>query len=93
MSAAFAPRAGRLELTSRYVGERRTVPGSALNTLEPYWLSDVRWSSPFLRGPMSFELTLGLENVFDRPAAMLVDYPFPGRTWTVSLRARHSPSR
>ncbi|HEV7705560.1 MAG TPA: TonB-dependent receptor [Gemmatimonadaceae bacterium] len=92
ITGAYAPRAGRLELTTRYVGERRTVPGSALNTLDPYWLTDARWSTPFTRGRLALDVSVGVENVFDRPAAMLVDYPFPGRTWTLSLRARHLPS-
>ena len=35
---------GHFELANRYVGARRTVPGSALNTLDPYWLTDARWT-------------------------------------------------
>ena len=39
----------RVEANTRYVGERRTVAGSSLNMLEPYWLSDVSLSHPFAR--------------------------------------------
>ncbi|HMI58127.1 MAG TPA: TonB-dependent receptor, partial [Gemmatimonadaceae bacterium] len=92
ITGAYAPRAGRLELSTRYIGERRTVPGSSLNTLDPYWLTDARWTTPFTRGRLSMDVSVGVDNVFDRAAAMLVDYPFPGRTWTLSVRARHLPS-
>jgi outer membrane cobalamin receptor len=83
----------RLEVTNQYVGERRTVPGSDLNVLDPYWRTDARLVSSWLRGAWRLDGTLGLENLFDRPAAMLVDYPFPGRSWTVSLRIRRAGAR
>ena len=82
-----------LDLTTRYVGTRRTVAGSDLNLLDPYWLTDARLALPLIHQKATtvwdLDAMLGLENVFNRPAAMLVDYPFPGRTWTVSLRLRH----
>jgi outer membrane cobalamin receptor len=87
--AGVATPGGRFEISDRYVGERRTVAGSSLNTLDPYWLTDLRWTKPLPHGRWQFDLTAGLDNVFNRPAAMLVDYPFPGRTWTLSLRVRH----
>ena len=91
-TAVIAPGRWRTELSNRYVGERRTVPGSALNALDPYWLTDLRSTTAFTHDRLNIEMTAGLENVFDRPAAMLVDYPFPGRTWTIAFRMRHLPS-
>ncbi|MDB4875971.1 MAG: btuB [Gemmatimonadetes bacterium] len=82
-------RAGaRLDVTTRVVGERRTVPGAAINSLESYWLSDVKAAVPLVRRAWSLDGTFGVENVFDHAASMLVDYPFPGRTWTVAFRMR-----
>ena len=80
----------RLEASTRYIGARRTVIGSALNSLEPYTLTDVRVSRAIARHGWHMDATVGVENVFDRAASMLVDYPFPGRSWTVSLRTRRS---
>lgn len=82
---------GRLELANRYVSSRRTVPGSPLNTLDPYWLTDARWATSSALGRWLLDVGIGVENLFDQSAAMLVDYPFPGRTWSVSLRVRRSP--
>jgi iron complex outermembrane receptor protein len=90
-SASARVAGGRVEVTHRFVSARRTVPGSALNALDPYWLTDARWTMPVRLGRWQTDVGVGLENAFDRPAAMLVDYPFPGRTWSVSLRMRHSP--
>jgi len=69
---------------------RRTVPGSALDALDPYWLTDAKLTASLARGALTYDLALGLDDVFDRRASMLVDYPFPGRTWTVSLRVRRA---
>lgn len=77
---------GHIEITSRYVGERRTVPGSALNALSPYWLTDVMVGAPVTGGTWTTDVTVGLSNLFDRSAAMLVDYPFGGRRWTLGAR-------
>lgn len=81
----------RMNLSARYVGERRTVPGSASNALTPFWLTDARLSRPFALGPWRAEATLGVENLLDRDAAMLVDYPYPGRAWSIGLRVRREP--
>lgn len=83
----------RLEVTTRYVDSRRTVAGSALNVLEPYSLTNVKLAVPIVRSRWSIDATVGLDNVFDRPASMLVDYPFPGRTWTIALRTRRARQR
>lgn len=81
---------GRIELADHYVSSRRTVPGSSLNSLNPYSLIDARWTTSLARGAWAFDLGLSVSNVLDRPAAMLVDYPFPGRAWGITLRARRS---
>jgi outer membrane cobalamin receptor len=80
----------RFDLTNRYVGERRTVAGSSLNLLDPYWLTDAKVTVPFTSGMWSFDTILGLENAFNRNAAMLVDYPFPARTWTITFRMKRT---
>lgn len=93
VTAGFVHAGARLDLTTRYVGARRTVAGSNLNLLDPYWLTDTHLALPLVRpqrsAPWSLETIVGVENLLNRPAAMLVDYPFPGRLWTVSLRLRH----
>jgi outer membrane cobalamin receptor len=86
-------RALRVEVANQYVGERRTVPGSELNVLDPYWRTDVRVTATMTRPGWSLDATLGVENVFDRPAEMLVDYPFPSRDWTVAVRMRRGSGR
>jgi outer membrane receptor protein involved in Fe transport len=79
----------------RYTGERRTVPGSDLNTLDPFSVVDLQITRPLPLGRARAELAVGVDDVFDRAGTMLVDYPAPGRTWRfgVSLRSRAvSPS-
>ena len=77
----------RVDVETRFVGSRRTVAGTDLNSLDPYWLTDVRLAVPIARGAWELDGTVGVENVFDRPASMLVDFPFGGRRWTFGLRA------
>ncbi|MBV9775080.1 MAG: TonB-dependent receptor [Gemmatimonadetes bacterium] len=92
-SAATEVLGVRGEVAARYVGERRVAPGSALNTLDPYWLADARLSRSLLMGAWRGEVGLTVENLLDRDAAMLVDYPYPGRSWSVSLRVRRESHR
>jgi outer membrane receptor protein involved in Fe transport len=87
----------RAELQGRWVGERRSVAGDTLNLLEPYLMADLRLARPFAPGAWAGEATFAIENLADTRAAMLVDYPYPGRAWTLGVRlrrgARHtSPS-
>jgi outer membrane cobalamin receptor len=88
VSATIGSRAAHLEIVTRYVGARRTVPGSDLNLLDPYWLTDLRLGSGWTHRLWAADATVGLENLLNRPAAMLVDYPFPSRSWTLGLRVR-----
>jgi outer membrane cobalamin receptor len=76
----------RLDVETRYVGTRRTVAGTDLNALDPYWLTDVHLAVPIARAAWRLEAAVGVDNVFDLPASMLVDYPFGGRRWTAGLR-------
>jgi outer membrane cobalamin receptor len=78
----------RVETTTRYIGARRTVTGSELNSLDPYTLTDLHISRTFTHRAWRVDASLGVENLLDHSASMLVDYPFPGRTWTMSLRTR-----
>ncbi len=73
------------ELSGRYVGTRRTVPGSELNTLAPYWLWDLRTGLLWRLAGWAMEGRLSLLNVFDAEAAMIPDYPLPGRAWGLEL--------
>ncbi len=74
----------------RWIGERRTSPGTELNTLPGYGRLDaaVRW--PFRLDAMGGAVELAVQNVLDEPAALLVDYPLPGRM--LSLRVRAGPA-
>ena len=81
-------RFARVDAEARYVGMRRTVAGSDLNALAPYWLADARLSVPLIRSVWRVDAALGVDNVFNRPAAMLVDFPFGGRRWTLTLRTK-----
>jgi hypothetical protein len=82
----------RVELSSRYAGARRTVPGSELNSLDPYWRTDMRVTATrdWGRGTWRIDGTVGVDNLFDDDATMLVDYPFPSRSWSVTLRVRRA---
>ena len=77
----------RLEVATRYVGIAANRAASGLNLLDAYSLTDVALSRPFTSGSWRLDARIGVDNVFDRAASMLVDYPFPGRAWTVGLRA------
>ncbi len=86
ISESIARRFARVDVETRYVGSRRTAAGTDLNSLDPYWLTDVRLTVPVVRASWRLDGAVGVENVFDRPASMLVDYPFGGRRWTVGFR-------
>jgi len=70
----------------RYTGTRRTVPASELNTLPPFGVLDLQLSRPFAIGRWTTELTAAVENLLDQNAAMLIDYPLPGRTWRLGVQ-------
>ena len=89
---SFALEPLRLDFTHRHIGTRRTIAGTSLNALAPYSMSDARASTSLTFRRWTFNPAVSVENVFNRAAAMLVDYPFPPRTWSISLRVRRSTS-
>lgn len=72
--------------SAAHVGERRTVPGSPLNGLAAYTLFDAGISVPFELAERDGRLDLALSNLLDERAALLVDYPLPGRGWSTRIR-------
>src|SRR5262249_60237397 len=88
VTMSVGPSRAHIEIANRYVSGRRTVPGSALNSLDPYWLTDLRAGTLWTRGVWALHAPIGVENFLSRPAAMLVDYPFPSRGWTLGIRVR-----
>ena len=79
---------GRVELSGRYVGERRTVAGSALNSLDAYWLADARLVAPLAVREWRADFSLAVEDLLDARASMLPDYPYPGRTLRAAIQLR-----
>lgn len=82
----------RMQIGGRYVGTRRTVAGSGLNALEPYWMFDVQMSTSLKVSGWTLIPVLSVDNAANRDAAMLADYPLPPRTVSISLRVRQSSS-
>jgi vitamin B12 transporter len=83
----------RAEMSARYVGERRTVENPRLNRLPPHTLFDARLTRRWSTGVWGGEMSLSAENLLDRDAAMLLDYPYPRRSWGLSARLRREPRR
>lgn len=73
-----------LSAAGQYVGRRRTVAGSPLNTLDPYVLMDGGISLTRRFASVVTRFQFSVQNLFDKPAAILADYPLPGRS--LSLR-------
>ncbi|KPJ84537.1 MAG: hypothetical protein AMS19_00325 [Gemmatimonas sp. SG8_23] len=89
LSLALSP--GTLTASARHVGARRSVPGSELNELAAYTLLDLGVRLPLKLGVAGGALDLAVTNLLDERAALLVDYPLPGRGWTVRLRLNRNP--
>jgi hypothetical protein len=77
-------------LTTLYVGDRRTIQGSSLNSLAPYWITNTQATVRIESGPWPLDALLGVDDLLDDRAALLFDYPYPGRTLRLGLRIRHS---
>jgi hypothetical protein len=88
VTLSLGPSRAHVDVATRYVGARRTVPGSELNSLDPYWLTDLRAGTSWAVTAWTLDATVGIENLLNHPAAMLVDYPFPCRGWTLGIRVR-----
>ena len=76
------------EVTARshWMGSRRSIPGSELNRLPGYSTTDVGLSLPLTFDALRGRVDVSMQNVFDAPVALFVDYPLPGRGWSVRLR-------
>ncbi len=81
--------AGGLQWSTRwrYVGARRTSPGTTLNELPGYARLDVALRKEVRWGGVRGSVDLAIDNLLDEPAALLVDYPLPGRALSLRLRA------
>lgn len=77
-------------LTTLYAGDRRTIQGSALNSLAAYWITNARATVRVANGPWPLEALLGVDDLLAARAALLFDYPYPGRTLRLGLRIRHA---
>lgn len=79
----------------RYIGRRRAVAGSDLNTLAPFAVTDLQVARRVPISRANVELAIALDDVFGRAGTMLLDYPAPGRTWrlTLSVRGRGASTR
>ena len=69
-----------------HVGARRTVPGSPLNALAAYTLFNAGIALPFEWSRFAGRLEVAVTNLLDERAALLVDYPLPGRGWSTRIR-------
>lgn len=76
------------ELAWRHVDTRRTVIGTDLNRLPAFSTTDLRLHRRVRIGSSDIDVRLALENLFDRQAAMLFDFPLPGRTWRIGTAIR-----
>ena len=86
--------ADRLQLRStlRTHGSRRSVPGSELNSLDPFTTLDSGVALPVSLGSLlDAHLELTVRNALDVRASFLADYPLPGRWWTLSVRLDRGP--
>jgi hypothetical protein len=76
----------KTEIEVRYVGERRTVPGSELNSLPAYWIVDLGVSVRFRLGSWFNEAFFRIENLTDQRAELLADFPLPSRAIRLGWR-------
>ena len=72
----------------RYIGRRRTVAASGLNTLDPFGVTDLQIARRIPVSRASVELAVGVDDIMDKAGSMLLDYPSPGRTWRLTLSVR-----
>ena len=80
-----------LNPSATHVGGRRTVPGSPLNALAAYTLLDAAIGIPLTLGKRAGRLDLAITNLLDERAALLADYPLPGRGWSTRIRIEAGP--
>jgi outer membrane cobalamin receptor len=85
--ATLEARIARTDLAGavRWIGTRRTGFGSDLNALGAFALADLRAQRRLVVRGTALQLRVGVDNVFGRQAAMLPDFPIPGRTWRLGI--------
>ena len=64
-------------LTTLYAGDRRTVQGSALNSLAPYWLTNAQATVRIANGPWPLDALLGVDDLLDDPRRSALRLPVP----------------
>jgi outer membrane cobalamin receptor len=74
-----------LTAQANHVGERRSLAGTDLNSLPPYNVLDLGVSIP-LKLSGEGQLDVVLSNALNESAALLADYPIPGRGWSIRVR-------
>lgn len=91
--AAATVRLNRVALSAlwRYTGSRRTAAGTDLNSLPGYPRLDIGGSVPFRAWSARGEVEVTVTNVLDDPAALLVDYPLPGRMLFLRIEVGTAP--
>lgn len=77
---------GTLTADLSRIGVRRSVPGSDLNALPAWDEIDVGVGVPFDLGSADARVDVSVTNLLDSSAALLADFPLPGRGWAVRLR-------
>lgn len=88
-SAESRPFGLETRLSYRYTGARPTAPGSDLNLLDPMHMIDLRLARDLTLGRTRLRVAGLVDNVLDSRAAMLIDYPFPGRLFRAELTFFH----
>ena len=73
-----------LTAQANHVGVRRSLAGTDLNSLPPYNLLDLGVSIPLTLGSGG-RLDAVLSNALNESAALLADYPIPGRSWSMRV--------
>ncbi len=86
-SATLAVRRGAsdAQVSLQATGARRTVIGSDINRLRPFALAQGSLAHHVALGAVDARLRTRVDNLLDQSVSMLVDYPFPGRTWSVDV--------
>ena len=77
---------GDATLSANHIGSRRSAAGSGLNTLPAYTILDLGFGLPISLSRMESRWEVVFSNLLDERAALLVDYPLPGRGWSTRIK-------
>lgn len=91
-SLAAGTREFRGSVRYRYIGRRRSIAGSDLNTLAPFAVTDLQIVRRVAISRASMEVAIACDDVLNRAGTMLIDYPAPGRVWRFTLSVHSSPT-